>query len=138
MLAAGVLVAAGLTAGMAVPAMASGRTTTAAGAQSAVDRAADLPFLFNYVFNRHLKIGGGNFTDGGRVYLAVKLNSGSVMFKTDAIAQTHPITPGGAIYVETTVAAPCASSNNGYAVAYDYTTGQWTPRLPVGVCVAFD
>jgi len=132
-LTAGALAVAGLMAGMSMPAAASAPV-----AQSAVHQAADLPFLFSYEFNHHLKIGGGNFTDGGKVYLVVKLNGGTIKFKTNVIAHPHPITPGGTIYEETTVAAPCAPNNNGYAQAYDYTTSRWSPRLPVAICQRID
>ncbi|GAA2803948.1 hypothetical protein [Streptomyces showdoensis] len=104
---------------------------------SVVTKAPD-PFLFQYTFNHHLKIGGGNFTVGGRVTLLVKLNNGTVVFRQTVIAQTHSITPGGAIYVETTVSSPCAPGNNGYARAYDHTTETWSPRLPVPVCQRID
>ncbi|MEU8650718.1 hypothetical protein [Streptomyces sp. NPDC048737] len=100
---------------------------------------APQPFLFTYTFNNHLVIGGGNFTVGGRVYVAVKFNNGNVFFARNVIARTHPITPGGAVYVETTVASPCApGTRNGYAQAYDWTTRTWSPRLPVPICVRFD
>lgn len=95
-------------------------------------------FLFQYTFNRHLKIGGGNFTVGGRVTLYVKYNNGTVAFRQTVTAQTHSVTPGGAIYVETTIASPCAPGNNGYARAYDHATGIWSPRLPVPICQRID
>jgi hypothetical protein len=122
------------------PAMAADHAaaTEAAVAQSAVRQAENAPFLFKYTFNRHLNIAGGYFTTGGKVYLVVKLNAGAVKFSRNVIAHTHPITPGGAIYVETTVAAPCAPGNNGYAQAYDYTTKRWSPRLPVTICQRID
>jgi len=96
------------------------------------------PFLFSYTFNGHLKIGGGNFTVDGKVYLAVTLDNGTVKFRRTVIARPHAVTPGGAIYVETTIAAPCAVDNNGYARAYDYTTKTWSPKLLVGICQRFD
>ncbi|MEU7056282.1 hypothetical protein [Streptomyces sp. NPDC046197] len=96
------------------------------------------PFLFSYNFNQHLKLGGGNFTVGGRVYVAVMYNNGRVAFARNVIAHTHPITPGGAVYVETNIAAPCAPGSNAYARAYDWTTQRWSPKLPVTVCVRFD
>jgi hypothetical protein len=99
---------------------------------------AQQPFLFSYTFNQHLKIGGGNFTLGGRVHLTVKFNNGRVAFKRNVTAQPHAITPGGTIYVETTIASPCAPGNNGYARGYDYTTKTWSPRLPVPICVRID
>lgn len=95
-------------------------------------------FLFQYTFNGHLKIGGGNFTVDGRVTLLVKYNNGNVAFRQTVTAHTHSITPGGAIYVETTIASPCAPGNNGYARAYDHTTGIWSPRLPVPICQRID
>ncbi|WP_329415798.1 hypothetical protein OG802_30820 [Streptomyces sp. NBC_00704] len=108
-------------------------------APAAPTRAPQQPFLFSYTFNHHLQIGGGNFTVGGRVYVAVKFNNGKVFWARNVYARTHPITPGGAVYVETTVASPCAPGTaNGYARAYDWTTQQWTPRLPVPICVPID
>ncbi|MFD0368537.1 hypothetical protein [Streptomyces sp. NPDC127114] len=95
-------------------------------------------FLFQYTFNGHLKIGGGNFTVGGPVTLYVKYNNGTVAFRQTVTAKTHSITPGGAIYVETNIASPCAPGNNGYARAYDRTTGIWSPRLPVPICQRID
>ncbi|MER8047405.1 hypothetical protein [Streptomyces sp. NPDC094032] len=112
-------------------------TAPAATSASVTMKAPD-PFLFQYTFNGHLKIGGGNFTVGGQVTLLVKLNNGTVMFRQTVTAQTHPITPGGAIYVETTISSPCAPGNNGYARAFDHTTQTWSPRLPVPVCQRID
>ncbi|MFC8507431.1 hypothetical protein ACFU3J_05035 [Streptomyces sp. NPDC057411] len=105
---------------------------------AAVPAKAHESFLFQYTFNGHLKIGGGNFTVGGRVTLYVKYNNGTVAFRQTVTAQTHPVTPGGAIYVETNIASPCAPGNNGYARAYDRTTGIWSPRLPVPICQRID
>lgn len=116
--------------------------TTALAATDGKTTSTDLrragPFLFNYTFNGHLKIAGGNFTVGGRVYLVVKYNTGRVAFSKQVIAQPHSITPGGAIYVETTIAAPCAGWKNGYARAYAYATQTWSPRLPVEICQRID
>ncbi|MFB7368411.1 hypothetical protein ACFC0D_00955 [Streptomyces sp. NPDC056222] len=123
------------------PAAHSAREGTPSGASLTPEllKKAPAPFLFHYTFNNHLKIGGGNFTVGGRVYLVVKLNNGRVMFSRWVTAQPHSITPGGAIYVETSVASPCGGSgNNGYARAFDRTTQTWSPRLPVPVCVRID
>ena len=100
--------------------------------------AAAEPFLFAYTFNDHLKLGGGNYTVGGRVYVVVKFNNGTTKFARNVTAQPHDITPGGAVYVETTIAAPCAPGDNGYARAYDRTTDKWSPRLPVTICVRID
>ncbi|WP_285550658.1 hypothetical protein [Actinoplanes regularis] len=148
MLGAGVLTVAALVAGAASPASAASAATIDPAADSAglalapgtvtVLRAGDSPFLFSYGYNSHLKIAGGYFTDGGKVYVVVKLNSGTKKFSKNVTAHTHPITPGGAIYVETTVASPCGAGNNGYARAYDYTTGRWSPRLPVPICQRID
>lgn len=100
--------------------------------------AAAEPFLFGYTFNNHLNLGGGNYTMGGRVYVVVKFNNGTTKFARDVTAKPHNVTPGGAVYVETTIAAPCAPGNNGYARAYDRTTEKWSPRLPVTICVRID
>jgi hypothetical protein len=129
-----VLVAAGLPAVPASAAPAPAEHT----ARSTVRQVEDSSFLFSYTFNGHLKVAGGNFTIGGEVYLAVKLNDGTVWFSTHVIAQPHSITPGGTLYVETTIAAPCAPGDNGYARAYDYATGVWSPRLPVAICRIID
>jgi hypothetical protein len=97
------------------------------------------PFLFNYTFNNRLQIAGGHYTLGGRVFVTVKLNNGAVMFSRWVTARSHPITPGGAIYVDTGLRAPCTSTgNNGYARAFDRTTQTWSPRLPVPVCTLYD
>ncbi len=119
------VVAAALMVGAAIPA-------------SSAAAATDAPFLFNYTYNGHLKIGGGYFTAGRNVYLLVNLNDGTRKFSKKVTAHDHSITPGGAIYVETTIAAPCAWDNNGYARAYDYATRRWSPRLQVGVCQNID
>ena len=131
----GVLALGSAPAMAASPAAAATHTTIAPGI---VRQPQNAPFLFSYTFNNHLKIGGGNFTVGGTVYLAVKFNNGTVKFSKKVVAHTHPITPGGAIYVETSIAAPCAPGNNGYAQAYDYATNRWSPRLPVTICVRID
>jgi uncharacterized membrane protein len=118
-------------------------TTSAAGVTSTASASAfnltqAQSFLFNYTFNGHLKVAGGNFTVGSRVFLTVKFNSGRVAFSKWVIARPHSITPGGAIYVETTIAAPCAPGTNGYARAYDEATKTWSPRLPVAICQRID
>jgi hypothetical protein len=100
--------------------------------------AAAEPFLFSYAFNNHLKLGGGQFTVGGRVYVVVKLNNGTVKFAQNVTVQPHAVTLGGAINVEASIAAPCPPGDIGYARAYDRTTQMWSPRLPVAVCVRID
>ncbi len=107
--------------------------------RAAAEAAANQPFLFSYEFNRHLKIAGGHFTVGGQVRLFVRYNhNDKVAFSRTAVAKTHPVTPGGAIYVDTTIAAPCAPGNNGYAVAYDVASKRWSKRLPVPICQRID
>ncbi|MEU7067819.1 hypothetical protein [Streptomyces sp. NPDC046161] len=99
---------------------------------------ANAPFLFQYTFNGHLKLGGGNYTLNGRVFVVVKFNNGTVRFRTWVTAWDHPYHPGGAVYVDTGIPAPCAGSSNGYARAYDQATARWSPRVPVTICVRFD
>ncbi|MGP3955209.1 hypothetical protein ACTWPT_04370 [Nonomuraea sp. 3N208] len=112
---------------------------TSTGSAGTFDEARqDRPFLFNYTFNGHLKIAGGDFTMGGRVFLTVKYDSGRAAFSKWQIARPHSITPGGTIYVDTTIAAPCAGSKNGYARAYDEATKRWSARLPVSICQRID
>ncbi|MEU7555076.1 hypothetical protein AB0B01_22500 [Streptomyces sp. NPDC044571] len=95
-------------------------------------------YLFQYTYRNHLTIGGGNFTLGGRVYVVVKYNSGQVRYDGTVTAKTNSGVPGGAAYLETNISSPCAPGNNGYARAYDYSTGTWSPKLPVPICVRFD
>jgi len=129
-----------LTATLTAPATAAAPATVPSSVTSAdsVTKKAPASFLFQYAFNGHLKIGGGNFTVGGPVTLYLKLNNGTVMFRKTVTAQTHPITPGGAIYVETPFSSPCAPGNNGYARAFDRTTQTWSPRLPLAICQRID
>ncbi|WP_326823852.1 hypothetical protein OHA77_35290 [Streptosporangium sp. NBC_01639] len=132
----GVTATAGIVA-LGVPALstaANASTTSAAGVTSA----APAGFLFDYIFNGHLKVAGGNFTVGRRVFLVVKYNTGRTAFSKWETARSHSITPGGTIYVETTIAAPCAGGKNGYARAYDDATKTWSPRLPVAICQRID
>ncbi|MFD8526146.1 hypothetical protein ACFV0L_01925 [Streptosporangium canum] len=122
---------------LGVPALtttANASTTSAAGVTST----APASFLFDYTFNGHLKVAGGNFTVGRRVYLVVKYNTGRTAFSKWETARTHSVTPGGTVYVETTIAAPCAGGKNGYARAYDDATRTWSPRLPVAICRRID
>ncbi|MFC4535262.1 hypothetical protein [Sphaerisporangium dianthi] len=143
----GVTAAAGIVA-LGVPALGSAANASATPAAGVVTGTAATsalhnlrlaqPFLFNYTFNGHLKVAGGNFTLGGRVYLAVKFNNGRVAFSKWQTARSHSITPGGTVYVETTVAAPCAGAKNGYARGYDEVTRTWSPRLPVSICQRID
>lgn len=113
------------------------RVATASRAAAAA--AANEPFLFSYEFNRHLKIAGGHFTVGGQVRLYVRYNhNNQVAFSKSAVAKTHPVTPGGAIYIDTTIAAPCRPGNNGYAQAYDVASKRWSKRLPVPICQRID
>ncbi|OUC83445.1 hypothetical protein [Streptosporangium minutum] len=131
----GVTATAGIVLGVpALTTAANASTTSAAGVTST----APSSFLFNYTFNGHLKVAGGNFTVGRRVYLVVKYNTGRTAFSKWETARTHSITPGGTVYVETTIAAPCAGGNNGYARAYDDATKTWSPRLPVAICRRID
>ncbi|MEU4224607.1 hypothetical protein AB0F17_09950 [Nonomuraea sp. NPDC026600] len=138
----GVTAAAGLVA-LGVPALsaaANASTASTAGITSATFdglRQAQ-PFLFTYTFNGHLKVAGGNFTVNRRVYLVVKFTTGRVAFARWETARPHPITPGGAIYVETTIAAPCSGFKNGYARGYDEATKTWSPQLPVEICQRID
>ncbi|WP_431912698.1 hypothetical protein [Nonomuraea jabiensis] len=119
-----------------VPALSAVADASTAGTLDGLRRAQ--PFLFTYTFNGHLKVAGGNFTVDRRVYVAVKYNTGRVAFSKWAIARPHAVTPGGAVYVETTIAAPCAGGNNGYAQAYDEATRTWSPRLQVTICQRID
>ncbi|MCK2220356.1 hypothetical protein MF672_042125 [Actinomadura sp. ATCC 31491] len=113
-------------------------TTKAAAASAAQARHSERPFLFTYTFDNHLKVAGGYFTVGGRVYVTVRYSTGRVAFGTWTTARTHPVTPGGAVYVGTTVAAPCYGGPNGYAQAYDAATRTWSPRLAVTICQRID
>ncbi|MEU6782625.1 hypothetical protein ABZ912_25785 [Nonomuraea angiospora] len=136
------LLAAAATAGVlavGVPALSAAANASTASAAGTLDglRQAQ-PFLFTYAFNGHLKVAGGNFTVDRRVYLAVKYNTGRVAFARWEIARPHAVTPGGAVYVETTIAAPCGGSKNGYAQAYDEATRTWSPRLQVTICQRID
>jgi hypothetical protein len=135
----GVTATAGLVA-LGVPALSGPANASAGTASSAAfdDLRQARPFLFHYTFNGRLKVAGGNFTVGGRVYLAVRFTTGRTKFHKWETARTHSITPGGAVYVETTIAAPCAGGPNGYAEAYDAATKRWSPRLPVTICQRID
>lgn len=110
------------------------RSTAPAG----LDKAPTGPYLFQYTYRGHLKIGGGNFTLGGKVYVVVKFNSGQIKYQGTVTAKTNSGVPGGAVYLETNISAPCAPGNNGYARAYDHSTETWSPRLPVAICVRID
>ncbi|MFI2351827.1 hypothetical protein ACH492_33440 [Streptomyces sp. NPDC019443] len=91
--------------------------TLTGSAPASLDKAPQGLYLFRYTYRGHLKIGGGNFTLGGKVYVAVKFNSGQVKYHGNVIAKTNSGVPGGAVYLETNIAAPCAPGNNGYAQA---------------------
>lgn len=107
-------------------------------APAALDKAPGDLYLFQYTYRGHLKIGGGNFTLGGKVYVVVKFNSGQIKYQGTVTAKTRSGIPGGAVYLETNISAPCAPGNNGYARAYDHSTETWSPKLPVAICVRFD
>ena len=100
--------------------------------------AANDPFLFSYTFDHHLALGGGYYTMGGRVLVVVRLNNGTTKWFQNVTAKPHSVTPGGTVYVHTNIPQPCSTNNNGYARALDRTTGRWSPRIPVGVCVLID
>lgn len=102
------------------------------------DKAPSDLYLFPYTYRNHLNIGGGNFTPGGRAYVVVKYNSGQIRYHGTVTARTNSGVPGGAIYLETNISSPCAPGNNGYARAYDYSTGTWSPKLPVAICQRID
>ncbi|MEV0169383.1 hypothetical protein [Nonomuraea fuscirosea] len=112
-------------------------TTVTAPANAATSQ-VERPFLFTYTFAGHLKVAGGHFTVDGRVYVSVKHSNGVTAFHKWTTARTHPVTPGGAVYVDTTLASPCSGSRNGYAEAYDAATKRWSARLPVTVCRRID
>ncbi|MFE4258804.1 hypothetical protein [Streptomyces sp. NPDC056883] len=105
---------------------------------AALDKAPGDLYLFQYTHRNHLKIGGGNFTVGGEVYIVVKYNTGKLRYHSTVIAKTQAGMPGGAAYLETNITAPCAPGNNGYARAYDHSTETWSPRLPVAICQRID
>ncbi|MCT9932253.1 hypothetical protein N5079_18800 [Planotetraspora sp. A-T 1434] len=137
------LTAAAATIALAVPAMGGAASASPSpsdinNSSHAHDVAQERSFLFSYTFNDHLKVAGGNFTVDHRVFLVVKFNNGVTKFSRWVVARTHPVTPGGAIYVETTVAAPCYGGSNGYAQAYDEATRTWSPTLPVRICQRID
>lgn len=96
------------------------------------------PFLFSYEFNNHLQLGGGNFTMNGEVYVVLRFSPENTFWSQRVVARPHPVTPGGAVYVETPSAAPCPPGNNGYARGFDVATNRWSPRLPVTICVPID
>ncbi|MFF4198676.1 hypothetical protein [Nonomuraea sp. NPDC001831] len=138
------LTATAATIALTVPAM-SGAANASTASPSDLDNTSHVQelaqarsFLFTYTFNNHLKVAGGNFTVDHRVFLTVKFNNGVSKFSRWVVARTHPVTPGGAIYVETTIAAPCYGGKNGYAQAYDEATRTWSPRLPVTICQRID
>ncbi|WP_328764951.1 MULTISPECIES: hypothetical protein [unclassified Streptomyces] len=136
-LSATALAAVGLAASPAGGAPAS-LVTPAGSTRVGPDKAPQGLYLFQYTYRGHLKIGGGNFTLGGKVYVAVKYSWGQIRYNENVIAKTNSGVPGGAVYLETNIAAPCAPGNNGYAQAYDYSTRTWSPKLPVAICVRFD
>ncbi|WP_407840771.1 hypothetical protein ACE1OC_37525 [Streptomyces sp. DSM 116496] len=105
---------------------------------SSPDKAPGDLYLFQYTYRGHLKIGGGNFTLGDKVYIVVKYNTDKLRYHSTVIAKSNPPVPGGAAYLETNITAPCAPGNNGYAQAYDHGTGTWSPRLPVAICQRID
>lgn len=105
---------------------------------ASLDKAPGDLYLFQYTYRNHLKIGGGNFTLGGKVYVVVKYNTDKIRYHSTVTAKTHADIPGGAVYLETNISAPCAPGNNGYARAYDHSTETWSPRLPVAICVRID
>ncbi|MFZ3492906.1 hypothetical protein ACODT5_06665 [Streptomyces sp. 5.8] len=113
---------------------AQGLSTTPA----ALDKAPGDLYLFQYTYRGHLKVGGGNFTLGGKVYVVVKYNTGKIRYHSTVTAKTNSGIPGGAVYLETNITAPCAPGNNGYARAYDHSTETWSPRLPVAICQRID
>jgi hypothetical protein len=53
------------------------------------------------------------------------------------IAHPHPVTPGGAVYVNTNIPY-CTGNKNGYAQAYDESTKRWSPRVRVDICGGID
>ncbi|MBT2447439.1 hypothetical protein J7F03_10200 [Streptomyces sp. ISL-43] len=116
----------------------AGLPTQVRSTPASLDKAPGGLYLFQYTYRNHLKIGGGNFTLGGKVYVAVKFNSGQIKYHGTVTAKTNSGIPGGAVYLETNISAPCAPGNNGYAVAYDHSTETWSSRLPVAICVRFD
>ena len=103
-----------------------------------VSAAPNEPFLFSYTFDHHLALGGGYYTMNGFVLVVVRLNNGKTMWSQNLRAKPHSVTPGGTVYVHTTIPQPCSTNNNGYARALDRTTNRWSSRIPVGVCVHFD
>ncbi|UQX04600.1 hypothetical protein [Streptomyces sp. RerS4] len=116
----------------------AGRPSQVQSMPAGLDKAPGGLYLFQYTYRNHLKIGGGNFTLGGKVYVVVKFNSGQIRYQGTVTAKTNSGVPGGAVYLETNISSPCAPGNNGYARAYDHSTETWSPRLPVAICVRID
>ncbi|MCX5232798.1 hypothetical protein ABZY16_04945 [Streptomyces sp. NPDC006553] len=125
------LAAPGATSAHATPARAHG-------AVSAVNCAPTPPWVSTYAFDRDLKVEGGCFTIGGRVYIMVKHNNGTVYYKKWVTARDHPFLAGGWINVNTNLHAPCTGAPNGYARGYDKTTDKWSARFPVSICFLYD
>ncbi len=99
------------------------------------------PFVFTYAFDHHLAIGGGYFTVGQPVVVRVVRDDGVRELNRRVVARTHPITPGGAVYLHTDMAdsTTCGFSRpNGYVQAYDTSSQRWSARTRVAICHFID
>ena len=91
----GVAATAGILA-LGVPAFtgAANASTTSATASAGLRQGQS--FLFNYTFNGHLKVAGGNFTVDHRVFLGpVKFNTGRWQFSDGRSPGRTPSLPAG-------------------------------------------
>ncbi len=95
---------------------------------------APTPFLFSYIFEGGISVGGGYFTVGGNVDVHVRYANGAEQADHLTTAQPHPVTPGGAIYTPLELIADCAGGPPGYVQAYDETNASWSNRVPITIC----
>lgn len=105
--------------GFSVPNVTLAHSTTQ-GAHSVISAGPcsgpDMPSLWTYEFDHHLKLSGACYTLHGRVYVKVKLNSGTVYFSRWMTAREHPYHTEGWFNVDTNLYSPCNQPvNNGYA-----------------------
>ncbi|WP_435279606.1 hypothetical protein [Streptomyces sp. 1222.5] len=97
-------------------------------------------FLSAYGSGGNMGIRGTNFNVGDLVTLHVWYYSGDEVVHNTRVARPYPSQSRGTIYVTTYFAWPCASGSptNGYARAFDHTTGMWSKKLHLQLCQHID
>jgi hypothetical protein len=85
---------------------------------------------------QRLKLNGSGY-NYGKVRVYIRFNNGVTKWSSLVDAKANGSFSGGS-WGRNTPQLKCYGSQNGYAVAQDVTSGVWSPRVKVAICVRID